>query len=459
MANDIAATKDGRRMKSAGGKVREGREPCVRCRRTTYAIGKVTTYGPVCNACSPYFRKAGIGGRCGKESRWLSRVLRLDINQPICPACQRLDHGSCALCRRNRLLYDDGTGRLVCKPCLIRGPVVCRTCGKPSPAGRGGECDDCYWNRLLSKRIDIAAVVFGRKEKAEIFRAFGEWLREDAGAHPAAVKINRYFEFFLEMWSLNGNIPDAITLLKHFSPGVMRRNFQPLRFLEEKALVKITDADREEVTERKRIKEIMAKSAESGRAHIFMIRYHDRLTERMREGMTGLSSVRLALSPALALLKTAIMNGRELPRQEDLLEYLGTAPGQRAAVSGFVCMLRDEFGAELALPTAKALRYKNVRRRPENRLALECELMDLLRSEEKSEKDRRKLVELSLRYFHRVPAGMARKMARECSVEKTPTGDTAVLCGRVNYWLPKDAAEIVRPCRFQVRIVAAVDSL
>lgn len=437
MANDIAATKDGRRIKSAGGKVREGREPCVRCRRTTYAIGKVTPYGPVCNACSPYFRKSGICARCGKESRWLSKVLRLGIDQPICQACQRLDHGNCALCRRNRLLYDDGAGRLLCNRCLTKGTVACRTCGKPSPAGRGGECDDCYWNRLLSKRIDIAAVVFGRKENAEIFRAFGEWLREDAGAHPAAVKINRYFEFFLEMWSPDGNIPDVTTLLERFSTVVLRRNFQPLRFLEEKGLVKITTEDREEVTERKRIKEIMAKSAESGRTHIFMIRYHDRLMERMREGVTGLSSVRLALSPALALLKTAIMSGRELPRQEDLLEYLGRAPGQRAAVSGFVCLLRDEFGAELTLPSAKSLRCEIARRQPENRLALERELIELLRSEEKSEEGRRKLVELSLRYFHRVPARMARKMSIEDQLVKIDGGDMAVLNGRKHYWLPR----------------------
>lgn len=429
-------------MKPAGSKVREGREPCVRCRRTTYAIGKVTPYGPVCNACSPYFRKTGICAHCGKESRWLSKVLRLGINQPICPACQRLDHSSCALCRRNRLLYDDGTGRLLCKPCLTKGPVVCRSCGKPSPAGRGGECDDCYWNRLLSKRIDIAAVVFGRKERAEIFRAFGEWLREDAGAHPAAIKINRYFEFFLEMWSLDGNIPDAITLLEHFSPGVMRRNFQPLRFLEEKGLVKITTEDREEVTERKRIKDIMAKSAETGRAHIFMIRYNDRLTGRMREGVTGLSSVRLALSPALALLKTAIGNGRELPHQEDLMEYLSAAIGQRAAVSGFVCLLRDEFGAELALPSAKLLRYKNVRRRPENRLALERELMELMCSEKKSQESRRKLVELSLRYFHRVPARTARKMSVEDQLVKMKEGDMAILSGKKHYWLPKEVSEL-----------------
>jgi hypothetical protein len=154
------------------------------------------------------------------------------------------------------------------------------------------------------------------------------------------------------------------------------------------------------------------------------------------------SSLGLALSPALALLKTAIMNGRELPLQEDLLEYLGTAPGQRAAVSGFVCMLRDEFGAELALPSAKSLRYKNVRRRPENRLALERELIELLRSEEKSKESRRKLVELSLRYFHRVPARMARKMSIGDQLVKIDGGDMAVLSGKKHYWLPKDVSEL-----------------
>lgn len=437
MANDLVATEDGQRMKLAGGKIREGRAPCVRCLRTTYAIGKVTPYGPVCNACSAYFRKGGVCTRCGKESRWLSKVLRLGIDQPVCQACQRLDHGSCALCRRNRLLYNDA-GRLLCKCCLTKGTVTCRACGKQSPAGRGGECENCYWNRLLSKRIDIAAAVFSRKENAEMFRAFGEWLRETAGAHQAAIKINRHLEFFLEMWPPDGNILDATTLLDHFAAGVMRSNFQPLRFLEEKGLVKITAADREEVTERKRIKDIMAKSAETGSAHIFMIRYHDLLAARMREEVTRLSSVRLALSPALALLKTAIMNGRELPCQDDLLEYLGTAPGQRAAVSGFVCLLRDEFGAELALPSAKLLRDKNVRRRPENRLALERELIELLRSEKKSEEGRRKLVELSLRYFHRVPVRMARKMAVEDQLVEIDGGDMAVLSEKKHYWLPKE---------------------
>ena len=59
---------------------------------------------------------------------------------------------------------------------------------------------------------------------------------------------------------------------------------------------------------------------------------------------------------------------------------------------------------------------------------------------------RRELVELSLRYFHRVPAKMARKMAIWDQLVKIDGGDMAVLSGKKHYWLPKDVNELFIFC-------------
>lgn len=73
--------------------------PCLRCGKAKYAMGRITLYGQICNACSAYFREERACTKCGQLSRLLSRSSRFGEEEQICPACQRVDHGICFLCR------------------------------------------------------------------------------------------------------------------------------------------------------------------------------------------------------------------------------------------------------------------------------------------------------------------------------------------------------------------------
>lgn len=99
-------------------------KPCIRCTRVGRPWGKFTRYGPVCNACAPYFRTAKPCARCGMMSTHLSRVSRLGIDQSVCPACQKLDHGTCSSCRRYRLLTTTDDGKPICNDCLTGGEIA-----------------------------------------------------------------------------------------------------------------------------------------------------------------------------------------------------------------------------------------------------------------------------------------------------------------------------------------------
>lgn len=106
-------------------------KPCARCGKTDYAVGKITSYGPVCGACASHFREPEPCEVCGKPSQRLTRVSRLGHDQRVCPSCARADHGVCEACRHHRLLDQGKDGRMLCKACCEKGEVACPECGQP----------------------------------------------------------------------------------------------------------------------------------------------------------------------------------------------------------------------------------------------------------------------------------------------------------------------------------------
>ena len=79
-------------------------------------------------------------------------------------------------------------------------------------------------------------------------------------------------------------------------------------------------------------------------------------------------SMRLALTPAADLLKTAAQRQRMPPDQTALDTFLREKPGQAAALSGFVSHLRRTRSAELTIPNRSARERDRARRnklRPE----------------------------------------------------------------------------------------------
>lgn len=212
--------------------------PCIRCGKSEYKIGKLTQYGPVCNACSVYFREPRICPRCGKESRKLSRALKLGITEQVCPQCAGLDRGTCSFCRRHRRLYESSSGNMLCKDCLDRGTIRCPECGRPMPAGRKSRCESCYWQGVLNERVKLDRAGFCSEIMGNHFEAFGRWLGSHSGPHKASLAIHRHYMFFKEIESRWQAIPDYQTLLNGLGALHLRRHQLSMTWMEEYGFIR-----------------------------------------------------------------------------------------------------------------------------------------------------------------------------------------------------------------------------
>lgn len=407
----------------------ESKRPCVRCGRSGRKIGKITTYGVVCNSCSPYFRAQKPCSICGEFSPRLSIVKRLNINTPICPKCARSDHGTCQACKRYRLLQSGTGNRSLCNRCIDNGNIACEQCGQLMPAGRGKTCESCYWQHLLDKRIKMDCIVFNSPNMARHFEVFGRWLGTTRGSQKAALKIHNYLEFFIEIEDAWMKIPDYSRLLKHFGVSRLRKYLLPMKWLEESALIHIDIQAKIENTENRRIQSLLRSLPKNKNLNEILIAYHQQLLLKQERGKTTTRSIRLAIQPAFALLQKCLSCRLDQPNQKLLASYLSEKPGQRAAISGFVRYLNTTYCLNLELPE-KSLSGK--RRRHRKR---ENELIELLLQERHRETFHTQVLRAALAYFHDIPKSRLNSITMESS-DPCEGGGLYIHWNNNRYWIP-----------------------
>lgn len=405
-------------------------KPCVRCGKTDYATGKITSYGPVCNSCASYFREAEPCEICGKPSKRLSRVSRLGHNHRVCPRCARADHGICEACHHHRLLGQVKDGRMLCNACNEKGEVPCPECGQHMPAGRGKQCEACYWRMLLEKRVVMDYAMFSAPVMADHFRVFGEWVGKEVGYHKAAITLHRYLPFFLDIEKQWKIIPEYTVLLKHFGTLRLRRVLLPMRWMQEVGLVVPENVAKEEDSDQRRIVATLEKVGKDTRERAILDGYCNGLMADLKEEKTTLRSVRLAMTPAANLL----LKGREMgvtpPDQKVLNTYLEKTPGQRAAASGFVCYLRGIHMIEIVLPKVNPQRAQINRKK-----RLEAEMLGLMRERGQGDEFRRRWLSVALEYFH----GLSRKVGEAIPHENISChedGSFTIDLKEKKYWIP-----------------------
>lgn len=417
----------------------ENDRPCIRCGKANYPIGKITLYGPVCNACSTYFRKPSPCEVCGILSARLTRVSRLGHEHRICPKCARADYGTCQACTRYRWLLENPDGRMLCNTCLDIGEVVCPKCQKLMPAGYGSQCKYCYWRELLEKRIQMDCAAFSVPRMATHFEAFGHWLMDLVGEHKATLTIHRYLQFFTEVERIWKDFPEFSVLLTHFGTAKLRRVLLPMRWMEVTGLVVPDAAAKADDSDLRRIAVTVDNFAKGTKERALLEGYHKALMENMNAGKMILHSVRLALSPAGALLHKAAEMKRIPPDQDALDVYLAKAPGQRAAISGFVRYLREVHGAKIALPKVDLGRAQLQRRK-----RLESELLALMKEGGNDNEFKKKWLPVALAYFH----GLNKRvglMVKDADIIQVD-GGLAITWNNDVYWLPYEFhAKVTQP--------------
>ena len=240
------------------------------------------------------------------------------------------------------------------------------------PAGRGSQCQRCYLETLANKRTQINCAAFSSETMTRHFEAFGRWLSATRGAAKGGQTIHRFLPFFLKIERTWGGIPKYGELLEHFGARRLRAVLLAVRWMEASGLVE-PDADaREANSDRRRIEARLAQFPEGTVPRATLESYYAVLEERVDAGQSSIRSIRLALTAAAGLVETSLGLGRTVPNQRALAVYLTRAPGQRAAVSGFVTHLRERNGTAVALPQRdrRAARRRQRRKLREELLGL-----------------------------------------------------------------------------------------
>ncbi|WP_339935266.1 hypothetical protein [Vreelandella glaciei] len=295
------------------------------------------------------------------------------------------------------------------------------------PAGRGDACEPCYWTRACRKRIIIGQAGITTKALREAFGEFGEWLIRTTGPHKAALKINHFFSFFLEIDQAWSRIPSYSELLHHFGAEGLRRVRLPMRWLHEEQGVEPDHQAKRIDSEKRRIQACLSSMPSASLSDQVLQAYWLQLETRIEAGTTSHTSARLALSAAAALLLNTDREGQRLPNQGDVDSYLSAVPGQAASVTGFTNFLNRQHATTLT----PRVDEKRVRKRRKEMLART--MMQMAKCAEQGDEWRERWIVTAMEYFH--DKKVTKKALRRQAIESSGDG-VRVTMGDESYWLP-----------------------
>lgn len=296
------------------------------------------------------------------------------------------------------------------------------------PAGYGHRCESCYWTELLNKRLLINSAGFSQPSMARHFESFGRWLASRVGERKAAITINRYQSFFVEIEREWGDIPSYTDFLHRFGAAQLRRVRLPVTWLSEVIGIVSDPRARCADSERRRIDALMMTLPKGSPAGEVLRAYRDMLDTKLAAGKITLHSIRLALRPAVSLLLAADVSGEALPTQSTLEQYAHQSPGQVSAITGFVNLLNQKYS------TGLTLRYVIKRLEVMRRNKLEDKMIAMIQRGESQSPPSREWVSAALEYFHGLPRISQLPDYEDCMVSDG-SGSELFIRGTW-YWVP-----------------------
>lgn len=403
--------------------------PCIRCGIAGRPLGMFLPQGPVCNSCYPHFREPQSCSSCGKLARRIVRGAQGD-GQILCHRCANSHHRTCGLCRRHRECSAAEDGSWICAKCRGQGTAYCQTCATPMAAGRGKQCEACYWHArslLLGKQM-AERLSSGRLRQS--FLDYTVWASNSVDPKRLSLTIRRHVEFFLTLDKDPKNEWSSEFLLQTFGTHGLRKFELPVRWVQEAHGVELTESDKLTAAELQKAKNLLEKVPPETVAGRVLVEFFDRMTLKLKGAKVQPRSVRLAIRPAVSLLSLADPHWNTMPNQAALDKLLSQTPGQRAAVSTFLGFLKRRFGIEL---TSKAFPAKQA---TDRRKRLGEELAKMARSTERDSEYEHRWNVSALAYFHHLSLADAKKLLKVATI--SPSGDGhEVIAESGNYWIPK----------------------
>ncbi|WP_231125676.1 hypothetical protein [Vreelandella piezotolerans] len=247
------------------------------------------------------------------------------------------------------------------------------------------------------------------------------------GPHKAALKINHFLSFFLELDQAWSRIPSYTELLHHFGAEGLRRVRLPMRWLHEEKGVEPDHQAKRISSEKRRIQACLSSMPSASLSEGVLQTYWQQLEARIEAGRTSHTSARFALSAAAALLLNTDREGQRLPNQGDVDSYLSAVPGQAASVTGFTNFLNRQHATTLT----PRVDEKRARKRRKEKLART--MMQMAKSADQGEEWKERWVVTAMEYFH--DKKVSKKALRQQTIEHSGDGVRVSMKG-VSYWLP-----------------------
>lgn len=247
------------------------------------------------------------------------------------------------------------------------------------------------------------------------------------GPKKAALKINHYLAFFLDIEKTWKHVPSYPQLIDHFGAEGLRRVRLPMRWLQEERGLEIDAHAKRLHSEKRRISECLASLPRTSQAGKALQSYWGELDSRIKRGKTSYTSARLALRAAASLMRHSDPAGKRLPTQHDVDGYLMAVPGQVATLTGFTNFLNQQQGTSLKPVVNDAV----VSKKRKEKLARS--LMKMAKQPEKGANWQWEWLVLGMEYFHE--RKISKKVIRQQEIETKDDGTWVTLDG-MKYWLP-----------------------
>ncbi|MFX4283986.1 hypothetical protein ACOL3A_05465 [Aliarcobacter butzleri] len=289
----------------------------------------------------------------------------------------------------------------ICKKCFSEPLRICRICKNKFPAGRGRICNECSRFNTLVKKISILNL-FLSKFTNLFFEEFTWWLTKRRGIEYSSNFIQKYFIFFYKIDLLANTLnkfPKYLDFLKHFKVSFTRKYLLVMIFLNEHKIIEIDEKTKELYSNFNIIDSYLNNFNKNSSDYLIINSYYIYLEKKYLSNKTTKRSIRLALTPAIKLLEyKKYFNVSRL--NDNIIDgYLWIYPGQKSSLTGFINYLNKKYDYNLS--SINTLMYKlipTISRKKQ----LELRFIALLKKEKLSIFEKKRLINLSIEYFHRI---------------------------------------------------------
>ncbi|WP_141047692.1 hypothetical protein [Aliarcobacter cryaerophilus] len=342
---------------------------------------------------------------CSQCNYSKKNIFNRNLNNEIillCDNCYRKSLDICSLCRRHSLTFTySKDNKPICKKCFTEPYRICRICKTTFPAGRGRICYECSCFHSLLKKISILNLFLSEFTNL-FFEQFTWWLTKRKGIKYSSNFIQKYFIFFYKIDLLANTLnkfPTYFDLLNHFKVSFTRKYLLVMIFLNEHNIIKINEKIKELHSNLNIIDSYLNLFNKNSYDYLIVNSYYKYLEKKYLSKKTTKRSIRLALTPAIKLLE--YKNNFNISKLSDNIihGYLWIYPGQKSALTGFIIYLNKRFNYNLS--SIRNIIY-TLQSTTSRKKQLQLRLIYLLKKEKLTITQQKRLINISLEYFHRI---------------------------------------------------------